>query len=180
MHELIYDETLYQEFDLIDNNDIPWFTPTSIDIFQTDNIVLNIADESKIYFYRKKPLSGVKNPYTAQYLSPLQKRIRCLTFENGKLKCVFGPIRETMWWYYSEGSPGSRCDDDYYNNEGLCTRFQTTTTRKTTATTSLNAVTTEKPYPTIDAEEEEECECSVSTCVKITFIFMTLFVHYLV
>ncbi|EFO96156.1 hypothetical protein CRE_14629 [Caenorhabditis remanei] len=125
MHELVFDNTLYQQYDISLKDFACSFKFRSYDklrlesLFITDSI---ISSRNKTYY----EIGVTENNF--QFLSPLQKRIRYSKPKEGGLKCVLGPIKERIWWYYSEGDPGSLCDDGYYNYDGLCIMIPVTTT----------------------------------------------------
>ncbi|KAF1767641.1 hypothetical protein GCK72_007600 [Caenorhabditis remanei] len=178
MHELVYDDSLYQQYDINFKGFASSFKFRSyeelIRYLRVNDGLKRITNDSIIYFRNKTYYEIGLISKIATLLSPLQKQIRCSKLEDGGLKCVLGPIKEPIWWYYSEGEPGSLCDDGYYNYDGLCIMIRVTTT----ATKVLSTTTARKAYSN-EEEGDEECECSGSTRLQTILVTLSVIVYYL-
>ncbi|KAF1767645.1 hypothetical protein GCK72_007604 [Caenorhabditis remanei] len=180
MHELIYDESLYQQFDLRYKKDIP-----SFEIANYTTVFKNLKSYTRTYWeksetwvYRGSAIRHGVSEDIIQYLSPLQQKVRCIEMENG-LKCFLGPIKERAWWYYSNGEPGSKCDEGFYNDFGLCSRIVPVSESTSTKAGILFRSTTTTRSTSDSDEDKEECDCSVSTRLQI-FIIFAFCVYFLI
>ncbi|CAL2034396.1 unnamed protein product [Caenorhabditis brenneri] len=81
-----------------------------------------IEDRNERYFRDQILEDENDEMYPLELLLPAQKKIGCSYTKNGPdpSVCLLGPENYFGSFFEARGTPGSKCDKGYTNNDGLC------------------------------------------------------------